>query len=189
MRRMNQIVFVVSLLGLSWLGMMAIHELGHVLGAWLSGAEVVRVILHPLTISRTDLGENPFPLIVVWAGPMTGVLAPLAVWAMAGGARLRPLTPYLQFFAGFCLISNGVYIALGWPGRVGDCGVMLRAGTPIWVMLLFGLITVPLGLGLWHRLGSIGYFAKNAKTPAVATLTLAVTLLLVVALTSIFSPR
>jgi predicted Zn-dependent protease len=39
----------------SWLGMQAVHELGHVLGAWWTDGDVSRVVLHPLSISRTDL--------------------------------------------------------------------------------------------------------------------------------------
>jgi hypothetical protein len=37
MRRVHQIVLIVSTLVFSWLGMMAVHEAGHVLAAWLTG--------------------------------------------------------------------------------------------------------------------------------------------------------
>jgi Peptidase M50B-like len=69
-RRLNQIVLILSTVLGSWLGMQAIHESGHVFGAWLTGGRVTRVVLHPLTISRTDLAHNPSPLAVVWAGPV-----------------------------------------------------------------------------------------------------------------------
>jgi hypothetical protein len=72
-RRLNQIVLIVSTVLGSWLGMQAIHESGHVLGAWLTGGRVARMVLHPLTISRTELAHNPNPLAVVWAGPVFGV--------------------------------------------------------------------------------------------------------------------
>ena len=61
----REILMASTLLG-SWLGMQAVHELGHVFGAWLTGGRVQQVVLHPLTISRTDLAENPSPLVVVW---------------------------------------------------------------------------------------------------------------------------
>jgi hypothetical protein len=48
----------------SWLLMQAVHESGHVLGARLGGGTVAQVVLHPLTISRTDLAANPHPLLV-----------------------------------------------------------------------------------------------------------------------------
>ena len=81
-------------------------------------------------------------------------------------AEFRVLRQVAQFFAGFCLIANGAYISLGWTDRVGDCGEMLRTGTPIWAMLAFGGITIPLGLYLWHGLGSIKHFVR---TPSLVT--------------------
>jgi hypothetical protein len=151
-KRLHQIILIASTLLGSWLGMQAVHELGHVLGAHLSGGQVARVVLHPLTISRTDLSANPHPLLVVWAGPLLGVLLPLLVWAVAAGLRL-PGAFVLRFFAGFCLAANGAYIAVGSFERIGDSGEMLRHGSPIWALWLFGAVTLPAGLWLWHRQG------------------------------------
>jgi hypothetical protein len=146
MKRLHQVVLIVSALLGSWLGMQAVHESGHALGALLTGGRVAKVVLHPLTISRTDLSHNPRPLLVVWAGPVFGALLPL------GGLRL-PGAFVLRFFAGFCLIANGAYIAGGSFGRIGDCGEMLRHGSALWQLWLFGAVTVPAGLWLWHRQG------------------------------------
>ena len=132
--------------------MQAIHELGHVLGAMLTGAEVTRVVLWPWTISRTDVIHNTHPLIVVWAGPVVGVFLPLALWLATAMAK-RSLAFVMRFFAGFCLVANGLYIGLGSFQRVGDCGEMLRHGSPIWQLWLFGAVTVPVGFWLWHGLG------------------------------------
>src|SRR5207248_1331353 len=82
--RLHQIVLVASTLLASWLAMQAVHECGHVLGACLTGGRVERVVLWPLTISRTDLASNPRPLIVVWAGPLFGVAVPLLLWLWHG---------------------------------------------------------------------------------------------------------
>ena len=49
----HQAILVVSTLLGSWLGMQAAHELGHVIGAFFTGGEIARVVLHPLTKSRT----------------------------------------------------------------------------------------------------------------------------------------
>ncbi len=152
MNRLHQAVLIVSVVLGSWLGTQAVHECGHVLGAWLTGGRVARVVLYPLTISRTDLAENPRPLAVVWSGPLFGVLCPLALWGLAAGARL-PGAFVLRFFAGFCLIANGAYIACGSFDGIGDCGEMLRHGSRMWQLWLFGALTVPAGLGLWHRQG------------------------------------
>ncbi len=97
--------------------MQAVHEAGHALGAWVTGGRVSRVILNPLTISRTELASNPNPLVVVWAGPILGASVPLLMWAGAAVMRL-PGAFVLRFFAGFCLLANGLYIGIGSFGRV-----------------------------------------------------------------------
>jgi hypothetical protein len=151
-KRLHQFVLIVSAVLASWLGMQAVHESGHVLGAWMTGGRVSRVVLHPLTISRTDLSHNPSPLVVVWDGPVIGVVIPLLIWAGAAAARL-PGAFVLRFFAGFCLLANGLYIGVGSFDRVGDCGEMLRHGSKLWQLWLFGAATAPVGLWLWHRHG------------------------------------
>jgi hypothetical protein len=149
--------------------MQQIHEFGHVLGAWLTGAEVTQVVLHPLTISRTDLAHNPRPLVVVWAGPVIGALLPMLFWTVASGLRL-PAAFLLRFFAGFCLIANGAYIAGGSFHRVGDCGQMLEQASPMPVLWLFGAVTIPMGLWLWHKQGAhFGFGEAKEKVSATAT--------------------
>lgn len=152
MQRWPQVVLIASTILGSWLGMQAIHETGHVMGALLTRGEVARVVLHPLTISRTDLAENPSPLVVVWAGPVFGVAAPLLFWGIAAAARL-PGAFVFRFFAGFCLVANGVYIGVGSFDGIGDCGQMLRHGSTMWQLWLFGVVTAPVGLLLWHGQG------------------------------------
>ena len=165
MNRLNQIVFIVSVVALCWFAMMAVHELGHVVGAMSTGGTVNRVVLHPLAISRTDVSPNPHPAIVVWAGPVLGCLLPLVIATMIP-RRLEIQCSIGWFFAGFCLIANGAYISLGSFGRVGDCGEMLRTGTPLAIMLAFGLATVFPGLICWHRLGSVNHFLSS---PSIVT--------------------
>jgi hypothetical protein len=154
MQRIHQWILIAATLLGSWLGMQLVHEFGHVLGLWATGGRVAKVVFHPLTISRTDPdpAANPRPLAVVWAGPLLGVALPVLAWLAAAVVRLSGA--YLpRFFAGFCLIANGAYIGAGSFDRVGDCGEMVRHGSPVWLLWLFGAVTVPAGLGLWHRLG------------------------------------
>jgi hypothetical protein len=89
MTRLPQILLIVAFLPLCWLAMQAVHELGHFLGAVATGERVERVVLHPLTISRTDVSPNPFPLLVIWAGPVVGVLLPLGLFLAAKGSKLK----------------------------------------------------------------------------------------------------
>lgn len=166
MKRLHQDVLIISTLLGSWLGMQAVHESGHVLGAWVTGGQIARVVLHPFTISRTDLADNPEPLAVVWAGPVIGVLLPLTAWGIAGRVQM-PGAYVLRFFAGFCLIANGAYIAGGSFYRIGDCGEMLRHGSSMGQLWLFGMVTIPIGFWLWHGQGP--HFGLGAAKGQVST--------------------
>ena len=189
MQRFHHLLFAVSLVALCWYAMMAVHELGHVVGAVVTGGSVVRVVLHPLAISRTDVAPNPQPGVVVWLGPIVGCAVPVALWFLTP-RRFTLWRSIAQFFAGFCLISNGAYIAAGSFGQVGDCGEMLRSGTPQWVMLAFGAAAVSGGFWLWHRLGSLKAFVERPK-PATARLAycFAAALALTLAAGALLSPR
>jgi hypothetical protein len=153
MSRLFQTLLIASTLILCWLGMQAVHELGHLLGAWAGGETVHKVVLHPLMISRTDASHDRHPLLVVWGGPILGSLLPLLA---LGITRLfRSGFFYLfQFFAGFCLVANGAYIGVGSFSGVGDAGDLIRHGAPRWTLTVFGIVCVPLGLSLWNGLGT-----------------------------------
>jgi len=162
--------------------MQAVHELGHVIGAWLTGAEVERVVLHPLSISRTDLRHNPQPLIVVWAGPLIGIILPMLFYAVALKLTRREAF-VLRFFAGFCLIANGAYIGVGSFDGIGDAGQMLRNGSSHWHLWLFGILTVPAGLWFWHRQGAnfgLGANGRDVESTVTYVTAFACALLIVV---------
>src|SRR4051812_5011602 len=149
-RRARQFLLVASILWLSWLAMMLVHEGGHVLGALCTGGTVRRVVWHPLVLSRTDVRPKPHPLLEVWAGPVFGSLLPLAIAAAASIFRAR--FAYLTWVvAGFCLIANGAYIGIGAIDPIGDARELIARGTPRWPMAAFGLLTVTGGLWAWHR--------------------------------------
>jgi hypothetical protein len=152
MKRLDQIILIVTFLGFSWLAMQAVHELGHVLGAVATGGQVSRVVLHPCEFSRTDVAVNPHPLAVAWAGPAVGTALPLGAFLLASGFRIRG-GYLLRFFAGFCLVANGAYLAAGSSQGLADAGDMLRHGSRAWHLMLFGVATIPLGLYLWNGLG------------------------------------
>jgi hypothetical protein len=176
-----RLLLIALTLTCSWLAMQWVHEAGHVLGALATGGEVQRVVLHPLSISRTDLGANPRPLIVTWAGPLFGVLAPLTAWAISSTLRL-PSAYLFRFFAGFCCVANGLYIGLGSFGHVGDCGDLLKHGAAAWQLWLFGVVSTTAGFVVWNRLGprfGLGPAGERIRIPhclalAVMTLLLAI---------------
>lgn len=180
MTRFYQLLLIVTFLGLCWLGMQAVHELGHVLAALISGGEVERVVLHPLTFSRTDLAENPNPLITVTGGPIFGVLFPLAIYGIAKLARV-PGGYLFRFFAGFCLVVNGAYIAFGSSTGYVDSAELLRHGASRWMLVLFGLITIPAGIYFWHGLGSrFGLGTASGQVSRTAAVVCALLLVLVI---------
>lgn len=140
--------FILPFLFVCWFGMQIVHESGHVLAAWLSGATVERVVLLP--ISRTDTSGVEHPLFVYGAGAVFGVVLPVLLWSIARFFRWR--VAYLfRFFAGFCLVANGAYIGCDFS-TLGptDAGLLMEHGASRIVLVLFGLICIAAGLYLWH---------------------------------------
>ena len=167
--------------------MQAVHELGHATATWATGGHVAKVVLHPLTFSRTESVGSANQLAVVWNGPAAGVDLPLLILVFAYAFRWKWI--YLvQFFAGFCLIANGAYLACGSFARVGDAGDLIRLGAPKWCLWLFGLIAVPLGLYLWNGLGpSFGRGEAKGKVDWRAAIGSAAVLAVVVIMEMSFS--
>lgn len=152
MNRCFQMLLISTFLAFSWLAFMVVHEFGHALTAWLTGGSVDRVVLHPLQISWTSLAKNPHPQLVAWGGAIWGTALPGAIYLVATRLRLAGLYLF-RFFAGFCLIANGLYLFVDSFGGGGDGGTLLQHGAPRWTLLLFGALTVPPGFWLWHGLG------------------------------------
>ncbi|GHT14740.1 hypothetical protein FACS1894170_11960 [Planctomycetales bacterium] len=163
MLRFRISLFVVSLILLSWLLMQVLHETGHVLAAWLTGAKIERVVLHPLSFSRTDIAENPLPLFVYWSGAVFGVLFPLFL-ALVGEAFRLPFRHLLRFFAGFCLVANGSYLGFDFSkSGPTDAGLLIEHGAERYQLLVFGVLSVALGLFLWHRQSKHFGFGSEAQ--------------------------
>ncbi|MBM84084.1 MAG: hypothetical protein CMJ78_26320 [Planctomycetaceae bacterium] len=180
MQRFHQVLFTESLLALCWLCMMIVHELGHVIGAVLTGGHVERVVLHPLAISRTDVLPNPHPGVVVWLGPVLGCLLPWLLM-MAIPKRTDFARSCAQFFAGFCMLANGAYIGLGSFDAIGDCREMRMTGTPQLALMAFGVPMMAAGFFLWHQLGKLSDFIAQPDSvrPRAAYLMLAILLLVI----------
>ena len=135
-----------------WLGMMAVHEAGHVLHAWMSGGTVSAVRVPLVGFSLTEFSTNPRPHFVAWGGAVWGCVLPLLLWSTFHIQRLPGRKP-VQFFAGFCLIANGAYLGAGWKANAGDAADLVDYGTPAWVLVVFGVGAAGAGLYLWHLLG------------------------------------
>jgi hypothetical protein len=145
-------LLVVSFVAFSWLGFMVVHEFGHILVGWATGASLSHVTLHPLQISWSAFAPNPHPQLVAWGGPLLGALLPLGFLAVARAFRASGIYLF-RFFAGFCLVANGLYILIDAFDRGGDAGILLRERASLWQIILFGLMAAPLGFWFWHGLG------------------------------------
>jgi hypothetical protein len=137
--------------------MEAVHECGHVLAAWGSGATVERVVF--IWISCTETANVEYPLFVYGAGAVFGALFPLLLWLVVGGLRLK-IAYLFRFFAGYCLIANGAYIGCDFS-VVGptDAGMLIEHGASRLILVLFGVLCVSGGLFLWHGQSRF-FFAK-----------------------------
>jgi len=186
MERFFQLLLIASFIALSWLSFMIVHEFGHVATAWLSGGSVSRVVLHPIQISWTAFAWNPHPQLVAWGGPILGSLLPLSFLATARTLR-SPGLYLFRFFAGFCLVANGLYLFVDAFGRGGDGGTLLLYGASRWQLLAFAALATPLGFWFWHGLGQhFGLGAAHGRVSHGASITSACLLAFVVAMELVF---
>jgi hypothetical protein len=137
------------------MAMMAVHESGHVLAALAGRGRVRRVVLPLAGFSRTDVDPNPSPRLEVWGGPVWGSVIPLLGWLLVRRKLSNCLKIPLGFFTGLCLVANGAYLAMGWTMSAGDAAGLIKFGTPIWLLVVFGLAAVVMGLSIWHTLGRV----------------------------------
>jgi hypothetical protein len=150
-------ILIATWLMFCWLAMQLLHELGHLVAAWWLGIEVVRFHFGLLTISHTmlnDSGQTQATLLAVtWAGPLAGMLLPLAIWGIISMCQFQEAF-LARFLAGFCLVANGCYLLCGPADGYADTGVLLANGAMRWQLITVGIIGVIPGFLLWNRQGS-----------------------------------
>jgi hypothetical protein len=186
--RIWQILLILLLVAFSWLAMMAVHELGHVLHAKLSGGTVERVVLNPFAISRTDVAPNPHPEFVAWGGALWGTLIPLVLMVVVRFFA-RTYAYLAAFFAGFCCLANGLYLAAGSFAGVGDAGDLMRHDAARWQLWLFGVPFSVLGLWIWNGLGpQFGFGPAKEKVDSRVVIGLGLAFTLTALLEILLSP-
>jgi hypothetical protein len=137
--------------------MQLLHELGHLGAAWWLHVEVVQFHFGLLTISHTMLNEAKHSqvtlLVVTWAGPISGMLLPLAIWGVAAIFRLHEAF-LVRFLAGFCLVANGCYLLFGPADGFADTSVLLANGALRRQLVAVGISGIILGFILWNGQGN-----------------------------------
>lgn len=114
---------LAALLAASWITMTTTHELGHLVGGWIGGAELQDFNIVPWRLPYSLHAPDPRPQLTLWSGPLVGALVPFAIGMAIGH-------PFARFIGDFCLLANGVYLLLGWFSGAGhlDTPRMLAAG-------------------------------------------------------------
>lgn len=157
----------------SWLGMQVIHECGHVVHCLATGGRILQVVLHPLEVSRTEFSSNPSPQFAAWGGVLWGSIVPLLLYATVSAADWKH-AHLARFFAGFCLVANGVYFVVGSIELAADPADLVRFGANRSVVGILGGFLFVGGLRLWHGLSpSFGLGRPDYRTPSCLVVALA----------------
>jgi hypothetical protein len=151
--RILQALLIISSIGFSWLAFQLLHECGHIAAAKMTGGVLTQLAIAPTDISWSMFSPNPQPLLVAWGGPILGCVFPLLIYFVAVALRANALFLF-KFFAGFCLVGNGTYMAVDAFTRVGDGATLITHGAAPWHLCAFAAVAVPVGLSLWHGLGT-----------------------------------
>lgn len=154
----KRIVNFVLLLAASWVVMTFTHETGHIIGGMVSGATLTDLDLAPWRMPYSLHSPDPHPLVTLWAGPLSGVGAPII---LAAFIRKR----WAWFVADFCLIANGGYLALAWMSgdRFLDTPRLLDAGANPATIVLYCIVT--LGAGYVRFRFDCRHFLTPLPTP------------------------
>ena len=136
----RRVAYLVVLLVIAWIVMTFTHEMGHVVGGWISGATLNDLDLAPWRLPYSLHNPDPHPLVTLWCGPVLGALVPLGMAAL-----IRQ--PWAFFFADFCLLANGCYLALAWISgeRFLDTQRLLEAGAHPISIAFYCIVTIGFG--------------------------------------------
>lgn len=154
----RRVLWLLGLLVVSWGVMLGVHEAGHLLGGWVSGARLVEVWWGPWPPPYSLFQPDPHPLVTLWGGPLLGAGLPLLVACLWRRQEA-------WFVAWFCLLANGLYLAVGAcvPGDELDTAKLLKAGASPISIGFYVVVTISVGyVGLRRSLMEL--FSPAATT-------------------------
>ncbi|ELP33740.1 hypothetical protein RBSWK_02286 [Rhodopirellula baltica SWK14] len=142
----------------SWIVMTLTHELGHIVGGWSGGANLVDLELSPWRLPYSIHSPDPHPLLTLWSGPILGVVVPVFAAAVI---RRRPV----WFVADFCILANGSYLALAWVAGDPhlDTPRLFQSGATTLSVVAYCILTICLGY-VRFRNGCIFYLSSNGSS-------------------------
>lgn len=131
--------FVVLLLA-SWIVMTFTHEIGHIIGGTCCGGTLRSADLWPWHLPYSLFDPDPFPLITLWSGLLTGVFVPVFLAVLIQHKTM-------WFIAHFCVLANGTYIATAWISgdRYLDTPKLLEHGASPVAILIYCVATIGFG--------------------------------------------
>lgn len=99
--------------------------------------------LWPWHLPHSQFVPDPWPLLTLWGGPIFGIAVPC-------GVALIVRRNWMWLIANFCVLANGVYLALAWISgeHLLDTARLLEAGT--WPVSIAAYCFLAIGLGYWH---------------------------------------
>ncbi len=151
----GRILHFVLLLAVAWCVMATTHEAGHLMAGWLGGGTLLEADLWPWHLPYSFFEPDPYPLATLWSGPLLGVALPLFLAAL-----LR--RPWGWFVAYFCLLANGLYLALAWISgdHLLDTPKLLAHGASPASIVLYCMFTIGIGY-LGFRRECLRLFVTN----------------------------
>ena len=140
----GRITIFAVLLVVAWFAMTLTHEIGHIVGGWCCGATLEKYSLFPLPYSF--FRPDPRPLVTTWSGPLIGATFPLAVAALIRRDEC-------WFIAYFCLLANGVYLAVAWVTGDSqlDTAKLIQHGAHPVTIVLYCVLTIGFGYTGFRR--------------------------------------
>lgn len=128
------------LLVCGWIVMTFTHETGHLIGGYVSGANLVDYEIAPWRLPYSLHSPDPRPLVTLWAGPIAGVAIPVLLACIL---RCR----WAWTIADFCVLANGCYLAVAWISgdHLLDTPRLLGAGASPTSIALFCIVSIGVG--------------------------------------------
>jgi len=152
-----RVIRFLILLSVSWCVMTFTHEIGHVIGGWVCGGHLKTAELRPWQLPYSIFNPDPYPLVTLWSGPILGVVIPV-------GLALFIRQSVAWFVASFCVLANGLYLAVG--GLSGDnlldTSQLLQHGAHPLSIGLYCLVTISIGY-VGFRRSCIRVFSVNDR--------------------------